>query len=138
VNHAVVRTAAPNASRWRGLRQPQIHQFAALVAGLDQDGARHSQDLSEVDLSNLNDLRARVSVPGGGTVLIQFGDRNFAPRYALFLSQIAAWRQKFPALVAVDLQFDGQAIVDPGNAAPAAVKPGKSLAKPAVHPPRRR
>lgn len=133
---AGVTASTPNSPRWRDLRQPQMRQYAQLLADLNQDGAQHSQDISEADLGNPGDLRIRVILPGGGTVLLKLGDHNFAARYALFLSQIAAWRQKYPALVAVDLQFDGQAIVDPGIGDTAA--PSRPASKPSTHPAGRR
>jgi len=87
--------------------------------------------MSEVDLSDPGDLGVRVAVPGGGTVLIHFGDRSFAARYALFLSQIVGWLQKYPTMVSVDLHYDGEAIVDPGTGAAAApaLPIGKAAAK---------
>jgi len=126
---AGVNAAQPNAPRWRSQRLAQMRQFAALRADLDRNGQHHSHDVSEVDLSNPGDLGARVAVPGGGTVLIHFGDRSFAARYALFLSQIGGWLQKYPSMVSVDLHYDGEAIVDPGSGAAPAVPIGKAAGK---------
>ncbi len=117
---AGAKAAEANAPRWRRQRVAQMQQYEALRAALDRHGEHHSRDLSEVDLSDPSDVGARVAVPGGGTVLIHFGDRSYGARYALFLSQIAGWLQKYPALASVDLHYEGEAIVDPGTGAAAA------------------
>lgn len=109
---------APNTLHWRHARVPQVQQFTTLCTELDRDGAHHSQDLSEVNLADPADVAARVSLPGAATVLVHFGDHGFAARYTLFLSQISAWRQKYPDLASVDLHFDGEAIVNPGTPPP--------------------
>ncbi|MGH9486647.1 MAG: cell division protein FtsQ/DivIB [Terriglobales bacterium] len=119
---AGVRSAHPDRAPLRALRQAQVAQWQALQTAVDQGGQHASLDFSEVDLSDPDNLRARVSVPGG-SVLVDLGDRNFGPRFQLFLSQIAAWRQKYPNLLSVDLHFDGQAIVDPGPPATGATVP---------------
>jgi cell division protein FtsQ len=128
---AGVEAAQPNAPRWLADRAAQVAQWLDLAHAMDENGS-HSHQVSEVDVSDAGDLRARLSLPGGGTVLVHFGDQNFAARTALFQAQIAAWRQKYPYLTSVDLHFDGQAIVDPGTApAPAAPAPKPPAAKPA-------
>lgn len=129
----------PDANRPEARRQraQQLKLYTALRADLDRDGAHRSRDFSEIDVSDPSDLQAQVAAPGGGTVLIHFGDQNFGARYQLFLSQIAAWRQKYPAMVSVDLHFDGEAIVNPGTPPPpaASAAPGKPPAGNATHPP---
>lgn len=124
-----VEAAQPNAPRWLADRATQVAQWLTLAHAMDQNGS-HSHQVSEVDLSDAGDVRVRLSLPGGGTVLVHFGDQNFAARDALLQAQIAGWRQKYPYLSSVDLHFDGQAIVDPGTApaaeAPAAKPPAKA------------
>lgn len=123
--------ANPDARRWLQARAPQMERFAAFRDALAQ-GGKLSEEISEIDLSESEDLRARIGV-GRTSVLVHFGDRNFAARFALFQQQIEGWEQKFPGLASVDLRYDGQAIVDPGTAAkPAAATPAKATAKPAA------
>src|SRR6185312_9757403 len=92
-------------------RRAQVQRYLGFAAAV------HDPAISEVDVAAPNDVQARLAVGGGGTVLVHFGDGNYAARYALFESQIAGWREKYPNLVSVDLHYDGQAIVDPGTAA---------------------
>ena len=132
-----VEAAQPNAPRWLAARATQVNQWLTLAHDMDPSGNAAHQ-VSEVDLSDAGDLRARLSLPGGGTVLVHFGDQNFAARYALFEQHISGWRQTYPYMAGVDLHFDGQAIVDPGTppaATPAAQPSTKKPAakKPAAH-----
>ncbi|HXR97273.1 MAG TPA: FtsQ-type POTRA domain-containing protein [Terriglobales bacterium] len=105
-------------------RRPQMRQYQAFMNSVDG----HTADISEIDLSDPANLKARVSLPGhpSQTALLQLGDHNFARRYGLFLSQAPTWLDKYPTLAGVDLRYDGEAIVDPGvvPAAKPATKPG--------------
>jgi len=107
--------ADPDARRWLQARAPQLQQFQDFRNALASDG-KLPEAISELDLGEASDVRARIGV-GNGSVLVHFGDRDFAARYALFQQQIEGWEQKFPGLASVDLHYDGQAIVDPGPAA---------------------
>src|ERR1700736_3251991 len=64
-------------------RAPRMRAYNELVQELDSGGARYSQDLSEVDLSDLEDLKVRVNDPAGD-VLVQLGSSNYLPRYKVY------------------------------------------------------
>ena len=119
-----VSAASPNTPARLAARQPAMKLYAAFRQAVAHGGgaAAHPNagDVSEIDLSHPDDLVATVADPGAGgaTTLVHLGDQNFATRFSVFLSQIAAWRQKYPNMTSVDLHVDGEAIVDPG-AAPA-------------------
>ncbi|MGH9479895.1 MAG: cell division protein FtsQ/DivIB, partial [Terriglobales bacterium] len=121
----------PDARRWLAARRPQMQQFAVLAQALAA-ASPAGESISEINVGTPGNLRAVIALDGGSSVPVQFGDANFAARYALFSSQIAAWRQKYPHLAGVDLRFDGQAIVDPGDVPPPpaarapARRPGKA------------
>ncbi len=55
-------------------RLPRMKAYNDLVQALDSSGARYSQDLSEVDLSDLDNLKVRVNDPAGD-VLVELGSR---------------------------------------------------------------
>lgn len=124
----------PDAGRWIAARRPQMEQFTALAQALAATSAA-GESVSEINVSAPGNTQAVIALGGGSSVLVQFGNANFGSRYALFRAQIAAWREKYPHLAAVDLRFDGQAIVDPGNETPppapppAAAAPGKAGGK---------
>lgn len=89
------------------------------------EGARYTRQLSEVDLSDPEDVKV-IANDAGGTLLIHLGSSNFLERYKLYLGHIAEWRQQFPSLQSVDLRYDGQIIVNPD------VPPAPKVEKPAV------
>ena len=53
-------------------RLPRMKAYNELVQDLDSSGARYSQDLSEVDLSDLENFKVRVNDPAGD-VLVELG-----------------------------------------------------------------
>jgi cell division protein FtsQ len=86
--------------------------YAELVGDLDSSGARYSQDLSEVDLSDLEDLKVRVNDPAGD-VLVHLGSSDYLRRFKLYVSHAQGWRQQFQKLESVNLRYDNQVIVNP-------------------------
>ena len=83
-----------------------------MVRDLDAGGARYSQDLSEVDLSDLEDVKVRVNDPAGD-VLVHLGSSDYLRRYKIYVSHAQGWRQQFQKLESVDLRYDNQIIVNP-------------------------
>lgn len=102
-------------------RLPRMRAYNQLVQDLDSSGARYSQDLSEVDLSDLENLKVRVNDPKGD-VLVELGSSDYLKRYKIYVSHVQEWRQQFQKLESVNLRYDNQVIVNPdmeGKAKPA-------------------
>lgn len=116
-------------------------------------GTNYVSQLSEVDLSDPEDVKVTANDPGG-TMVVHLGAADFLPHYKLYVAHIAEWRQQFPNLQSVDLRYEGQVVVNPDKpvakplaktsplmnadntdkkkpAAKAAVKPASKVAKPA-------
>src|SRR5438477_417284 len=93
-------------------RVPRMKAYNELVEQLDSGGARYSQDLSEVDLSDLDNLKVRVNDPQGD-VLVELGSSEFLKRYKTYVSHVQEWRQQFQKLESVNLRYDNQVIVNP-------------------------
>jgi len=93
-------------------RAPRMKAYNELVQELDSSGAHHSQDLSEVDLSDLENLKVRVNDPAGD-VLVELGSSDFLKRYQTYVSHVQEWRQQFQKLESVNLRYDNQVIVNP-------------------------
>jgi cell division protein FtsQ len=93
-------------------RAPRMRAYNELVQELDSGGARYSQDLSEVDLTDLENLKVRVNDPAGD-VLVQLGSSDFLKRYKTYVSHVRDWRQQFQKLESVNLRYDNQVIVNP-------------------------
>jgi cell division protein FtsQ len=93
-------------------RSPRMKAYNELVQELDSGGAHYSQDLSEVDLTDLDDLKVRVNDPAGD-VLVELGSSDFLKRYKTYVSHVREWRQQFQKLESVNLRYDNQVIVNP-------------------------
>jgi cell division protein FtsQ len=93
-------------------RAPRMKAYNELVRELDSGGARYSQDLSEVDLSDLENLKIRVNDPAGD-VLVELGSSDYLKRYKTYVSHVQEWRQQFQKLESVNLRYDNQVIVNP-------------------------
>src|SRR5579863_8195764 len=93
-------------------RAPRMKTYREMVQELDSGGARYSQDLSEVDLSDLEDVKVRVNDPAGD-VLVHLGSSDYLRRYKIYVTHAQGWRQQFQKLESVDLRYDNQIIVNP-------------------------
>jgi cell division protein FtsQ len=76
------------------------------------------KQLSEVDLSDPENVKVTANDPGG-TMVVHLGAQDFLPRYKLYVSHIAEWRQQFQNVQSVDLRYEGQVIVNPDKPAAA-------------------
>ena len=113
-------------------RAPRMKAYDELVRDLDSGGAHYSQDLSEVDLSDLDDVKVRVNDPAGD-VLVHLGSSSYLPRYKIYVGHVQEWRQQFQKLESVDLRYDNQIVVNPdmppqGSAKAAALSPAAARA----------
>ena len=93
-------------------RAPRMKTYDELVRDLDADGAHYSQELSEVDLTDLDDVKVRVNDPAGD-VLVHLGSADYLSRYKVYVGHVKEWRQQFQKLESVDLRYDNQIIVNP-------------------------
>jgi cell division protein FtsQ len=136
------------------VRAARMKTYQGFMQALDATGEGFSQRVSEVDLSDPEDVRAIVSATatgsasggvssgasnGAGDVLVHFGDENFLERYRRYQAHLAEWRAQYPRLAAVDLRYERQAVLEmkPPTAPPtdaAAVTAAKEIApaKPAA------
>ena len=93
-------------------RSARMKIYNDLVRQLDSSGAHYSQDLSEVDLSDPEDVKVTANNPEGD-VLVHLGSDNYLDRYKIYVTHVQAWRQQFDKLESVDLRYDRQIIVNP-------------------------
>src|SRR5580704_12670196 len=89
-----------------------MNTYAEMVRDLDSGGAHYSQDLSEVDLTDLEDVKVRVNDPAGD-VLVHLGSSDYLRRYKIYVTHAQGWRHQFQKLESVDLRYDNQIIVNP-------------------------
>jgi cell division protein FtsQ len=106
----------------------------AFIAALDSTGEKISSKLSEIDLSDPEDIRAVISDSGGSDVLVHFGEDHFLDRYHAYRQHLAEWRAQYPKLASVDMRYEQQVVLGmkpdaPGTAAsPAPATPSAATA----------
>jgi cell division protein FtsQ len=135
----------------RGLR---MQMFVNFLHEIDRAHAGASGQVSEVDLSDVHDVRATIAgLPGnsapaatGATdntapaqdnepVMVHFGDKDFQSKYQSLVENIAQWRAVAGRIESVDLRFNREAVVNPEASATAhRAKPAPAAPKPIDRP----
>ncbi|MBI1740106.1 MAG: FtsQ-type POTRA domain-containing protein [Acidobacteriales bacterium] len=122
--------AGMNAGEPLSTRAARMRNYNELVQQLDSDGASYSRELSEVDLTDPEDVKVVVADPNG-EVLVHLGSGSYLQRYKTYVTHVQQWRQQFDKLESVDLRYDGQIIVNPdleGIRRPAVLTPAAAKA----------
>ncbi len=92
-------------------RAARMRLYQKFLADLDASGEKISEQLSEVDLSNPEDVR--VVVPAAGNdILLHLGDEDFLARFHSYQQHFAEWHQQYPHLASVDLRYDRQVVLE--------------------------
>src|SRR5437588_8095510 len=99
-------------------RSIRMRTFNELVRQLDSTGAHYSQDLSEVDLTDTEDVKVMTNDPRG-EILVHLGSSNYLDRFKIYVAHLREWRQQFAKLESVDLRYERQIIVNPDLHGPA-------------------
>ncbi len=87
--------------------------YRQFIHALDAGGENVSAMLSEVDLSDPEDVRA-VFEGGAHPPLVHFGVSDFLPRYRAYRAHLAEWVQQYPKLRSVDMRYGRQVVLDTG------------------------
>jgi cell division protein FtsQ len=106
-------------------RAARMKIFEQFTHDLDSSGQHISEKLSEVDLSDPEDVKALIP-DNGKDVLVHFGDTDFLDRYRKFEEHLAEWRTQYPALSSVDMRYERQVVLE--------MQPGTSGASTATLP----
>jgi cell division protein FtsQ len=93
-------------------RAARMRIYNQLLRELDSDGAHYSQDLSEVDISDQDDVKVLTN-DSAGAVLVHLGSSDFLGRYKIYVTHVRGWRQQFEKLESVDLRYEHQIILNP-------------------------
>ncbi len=101
-----------NAGEPPSTRAARMKIYNDVIRQLDSSGARYSQELSEIDLSDPDDVKVLAN-NRTGEVLVHLGSSNYLERYKVYVTHVQDWRQQFDKLESVDLRYDRQIIVNP-------------------------
>jgi cell division protein FtsQ len=128
-------------------REIRMQMFSAFSQQVDSARPGSMDLVSEVDLSDANDLRATITglqnatVSGASSseadassgnaaqadspILVHFGDGDFGAKYQSLVDNIAQWRATVGRVESVDLRFVKEAVVNPDTTAAAHVHVAK-------------
>jgi cell division protein FtsQ len=118
-------------------RERRMQLFAGFMQQAEAAHPGAAREISEVDLSDANDLRALISglqgadSPGfanatssadasaqsDAPLLVHFGDGDFQTKYANLIENISKWRAAAGRLESLDLRFKDEAVGNPDTTA---------------------
>jgi cell division protein FtsQ len=126
-------------------RERRMQLYAGFAEQVETARTGAMEQVNEVDLSDVNDLRATLTdLPGSkawansegradAPVLVHFGDGDFQGKYRTLLENIAQWRATVGRVESVDLRFSREAVVNTDTSAmalkqtPARPAPGTAV-----------
>lgn len=136
-------------------RERRMHLYADFARQIEAARSGALEKVSEVDLADVNDLRANLTglagAPGGTNVapntspsstnsawgqadaplLVHFGDGDFETKYRNLVENIGQWRATAGRVDSVDMRFSREAVVNPDTAPVARPVPKITPAPPA-------
>jgi cell division protein FtsQ len=93
------------------VRSARMHLYQQFIADLNSGGAKVSTQLSEVDISDPEDIWALLPAQGSD-IQVHFGDSDFLERYRSYQQHLPEWRQQYPHLASVDMRYENQVVLD--------------------------
>jgi cell division protein FtsQ len=115
------------------VRAARMHLYQQFINDLDSGGTKVSSQLSEVDISDPEDVWALLPAQGSD-IQVHFGDSDFLTRYRSYQQHLAEWRQQYPHLSSVDMRYENQVVLDMTPQATAKPSPDATGKHPAGHP----
>jgi cell division protein FtsQ len=110
-------------------REQRMEVFAGFMNQVESARAGASEQVSEVDLSDANDLRATLLGLQGGAfssensgamlrrsdapLLVHFGDGDFQGKYRTLLENIGTYHARAGRLESLDMRFNGEVVANP-------------------------
>jgi cell division protein FtsQ len=101
------------------VRGPRMRIYQKFMNEIDSSGEKLSKYLSEIDLSDPEDVQGLVS-SDKSDILLHFGEDNFLNRWHEYQSHLAEWKQQYPRLASIDLRYDRQVVLKMDNTPEAA------------------
>ena len=92
-------------------RIARMKLYQRLLSELDSAGEKLSSQLSEVDLSDPEDVKALVPSEGND-LLLHLGDRDFLSRWRNYQQHLTEWKTQYPRLASVDLRYERQVVLE--------------------------
>lgn len=98
------------------LRSSKMEVYRHFMGDLDSGGQHRTEALSEVDVTNPEDVKALVTLQGAD-ILVHFGDEEFLKRFNAYQQHLAEWRTQYPKLASADMRYERQVVLEMQNGA---------------------
>ena len=92
-------------------RAARMAVYLKFMQELDGNGQHLTRSVSEVDVTEPDDLKAMLAT-GGPEILVHFGDDQFLSRYNQFQKLLPEWKQEYPKLASADMRYQGQIVLE--------------------------
>jgi cell division protein FtsQ len=92
-------------------RATRMEIYKRFTQDLDSTGEHLTNQLSEVDVSNPEDIKALIA-SGGTDILVHFGDEDFLSRFRSFQQHLPEWKAQYPKLASADMRYDQQIVLE--------------------------
>ncbi|HKS83656.1 MAG TPA: FtsQ-type POTRA domain-containing protein [Candidatus Acidoferrales bacterium] len=125
-------------------REQRMQLFSGFMQQAEAASPGAARQISEVDLSDVNDLRATITGLQGGEpagasgdataladapLLVHFGNGDFQTKYANLVANIGKWRATAGRLESLDLRFKDEAVGNPDTTVAPRPNPATQPAK---------
>ena len=118
------------------VRAARMKLYSDFMQQMDAGPDKVSKELSEVDLSDPEDVKALIP-SAGADVLVHFGQEDFLHRYQVYASHVAEWKSANPRLASVDMRYEHQVVLEMAKPTEApAVKPAGPVESPVTRSPK--
>jgi cell division protein FtsQ len=98
------------------IRAARIAIYLEFIRALDAQDGHISATLSQVDVSDPEDVRAMFA-GSPHQPLVHFGDSDYLARYQAYQGHLTEWLQQYPGLRTVDMRYGKQVVLDTGSVA---------------------
>jgi len=85
-------------------RSARMKIYNQLVGELDSGGGNYSKNLSEVDLSDPEDVKILASDPQG-EVLVHLSSSDYLDQFKVYVAHLQEWRQQYQKVESVDMRY---------------------------------
>ncbi len=98
----------------REQRAVRVKLYQDFLSELEGDGTRFSDQVSEVDVGDMEDVQVVVTGPVGA-VRVHFGRGRYREKFESFLEHRPLWQKQGELVHSVDLRYRGQIILNPDS-----------------------
>ncbi len=105
----------------RDQREKRMQLYQEFIKDIELVRGGSSQNVSEVDLSILKDLRVVITGLASATdtqaVTVHFGSSDFSGKYKMLVDNFSQWQAHTGRVQSLDLQYTRQVVVNPDTSA---------------------